>query len=258
MINIGYGKNIYQHLSDIPLEDTNIYKLYLYTNHYLQKKDHIDSDINDLFRVTIDLKKINNEMKNEILPIIFQPAIDELKNFLREIHCYLVEPNIIEVTLIFNNEELRKFSLLNKLYEKIRLIVYGRIMDIETFRIYFDPNDKVKNNKNFTFQNIYSNINNNQYGIEYDTIHGDSPPDVPLRKVKYYFLDYNHPIVFINTSNHAMAENDNNHEIWRWEYIPFVNDSPVVFGTKSRKEIDSIYKPLKQRILEFLGSVNLR
>lgn len=181
-----------------------------------------------------------------------------MKNFLREIHCYLVEPNIIEVTLIFNNEELRKFSLLNKLYEKIRLIVYGRIMDIETFRIYFDPNDKVKNNKNFTFQNIYSYINDKQYGIEYDTIHGDSPPDVPLRKVKYYFLDYSHPIVFINTSNHAMAENDNNHQIWKWEYIPFVNDSPVVFGRKSRKEIDCSYKPLKQRILEFLGSVNRR
>ena len=74
-----------------------------------------------------------------------------------------------------------------------------------------------KNNKNnsdnyFVFEGIYSG----QYGIEHDTIHLDKPP-APKRPIEYYFLDHYHPIIFINTANHAMSEHDNNHDIWKWE-----------------------------------------
>lgn len=70
--------------------------------------------------------------------------------------------------------------------------------------------------------------------------------------MKYYFIDYKHPILFINTFNHAKAENDNNYKIWKWEYIQFLKDSPVIQGTKSIKQIDSFYKSLVQKIYEFL------
>jgi hypothetical protein len=239
---------------NIPLESTNIYKLYVQIIEFMDKtKDLVDYDINEIFKVEIDESIIDNKKMGEIIPIIYQPAIDELKNFVREVHCHLIQPNVLEVTLIFNNEELRKFSLFNKIYEKIRLIIYGRIMDIESFRIYLDQ-DRMQNNNMYVFEKIYSSIDDTQYGIIYDTIHGDSPPyspppDPPKRKIKYYFIDYKHPVIFINTSNHAMAESDNNHEIWKWEYIPFLNDSPVIFGTKSRKQIESIFKPLTHRIL---------
>ena len=233
---------------NIPLESTNIYNLYLLIKEFIHKtKDFVDYDISDLFKVEIDETKIDSKIRGEIIPIIYQPAIDELRNFLREVHCYLIRPNVLEVTLIFNNEQLRKFSLFNKIYEKIRLIMYGRTMDVESFRIYLDDYDHIQKYKMYTFEDIYSNIGNNQYGIKYDTIHGDPPPNAPKRKVKYYFIDYKHPVVFINTSNHAMAESDNNHDIWKWEYIPFLKDSPVIFDTKSRKQIDNI-KPLTSRI----------
>ena len=232
---------------NIPLESTNIYKLYVQIKEFIDKtKDLVDYDIDEIFKVEIEKSIIDNKKRGEIIPIIYQPAIDELRNYVREVHCHFIRPDVLEVTLIFNNEELRKFSLFNKIYEKIRLIIYGRIMDIESFRIYLDQ-DRMQNNKLYIFEKIYSNIGNNQYGLKYDTIHGDQP-EAPKRKVKYYFIDYKHPVVFINTSNHAMAESDNNHEIWKWEYIPFLNDSPVIFGTKSRKQIDNCFKPLTHRI----------
>ncbi len=236
-----------EYSQNIPLESTNIYKLYLQIKEFIHNtKDLVDYDVNEIFKVEIDESIIDSKKREEIMPIIYQPAIDELRNFVREVHCHLIQPDVLEVTLIFNNEELRKFSLFNKIYEKIRCIIYGRIMDVESFRIYLDQ-DRIQNFKLYTFEKIYSNIGNIEYGIKYDTIHGDPPPNTPKRKVKYYFIDYKHPVVFINTSNHAMAESDNNHEIWKWEYIPFLNDSPVIFDTKSRKQIDDIFKPLTRR-----------
>ena len=102
--------------------------------------------------------------------------------------------------------------------------------------------------KYFTFEKIYSN----GYDITYDTIHGNPFP--PERKVKYYFMDYYHPIVFINTSNHAMSESDNNHDLWKWEYIPFIQSKkrPFKFGTKSRKDIDREFPSLFTRLKNFI------
>ena len=61
-----------------------------------------------------------------------------------------------------------------------------------------------------------------------DSIHGDeTPPPAPKHPIKYYFVNHQHPVVFINTSNHAMAEYDTNDRIWKWEYIPWLNDAPV-------------------------------
>jgi hypothetical protein len=34
-----------------------------------------------------------------------------------------------------------------------------------------------------------------------------------------------------------------NHEIWKWEYTCWEKDSPVVFGNKSREEIDKSFRP---------------
>jgi hypothetical protein len=90
----------------------------------------------------------------------------------------------------------------------------------------------------FIFQKIYSD----KHDLKYDTIHGDK--EITYRPIKYYFNNRKHPIVFINTSNHAMAEYDNNHQIWKWEYVPWVRRAPIKFGTKSRKELDSEYDKL--------------
>jgi hypothetical protein len=109
----------------------------------------------------------------------------------------------MEVSLLFENEQLRRHRPLNQIYELFRLLVYGREIDVESFRIKIDKEDINNNEKLFEFNNIYSD----DYGIEKDSIHGNpKPPEV---RVKHYFSNYRYPVLFIKTSNHAMAEHDN-------------------------------------------------
>ena len=219
-----------------------------------------DNRRDNIFKVKID------ENFNEFVPIIYQPAIDSLRNFVREVHCKkYANPDLttdLEVSLLFNNEALRRHKILNRIYEKMRHVFYGRVLDLETFRVHLDSDNdtlyksaNADHNKNinyngnskdgdyFIFQNIYSG----KHGIEEDTIHLDSKPHV-LHNIEYYFIDRYHPIVFINTANHAMSEHDNNHELWKWEYIPWIKKAPIKFGTKSRQEIDCLYPSLFKRI----------
>lgn len=173
-----------------------------------------------------------------IIPVIYQPAIDSWKNFVREIHCHRVNNNELEVTILFNNEHLREHAIFNPVYEWFRSLFYGRVIDVETFRIVLIK----KVAENLEFKGIYSGQNN----IEEDEIHGDktnSTGKVPIHKIKYYFVSTYHPIVFINTANHAMAEHDTNDTIWKWEYVCWEKDSPVVFGKKSREKIDKSFRP---------------
>jgi hypothetical protein len=184
----------------------------------------------------------------DLIPVIYQPAIDQLKNFVREIHCSKIAYDdkhfFIEVSIMFNNEQLRRHKVLNKFYEKFRLFFYGRIIDVESFRIYSGTTQTDK--PYFTFYKIYSE----NHGIEEDNIHGDADFSVIKRRYIYtYFADQFHPVVFINTSNHAMAEMDNNVTLWKWEYRPFDEKSPVIFGAKSRDEIDNQFMPVSARIL---------
>jgi len=61
--------------------------------------------------------------------------------------------------------------------------------------------------------------------------------------VEYFFMNGNHPVVFVNTANHALAGHDTNRRIWKWEYIPWLNGSaPIIFGNKTREEINSEFK----------------
>ena len=265
----------------VDMKSSRIYQLYEDIRNFLEDarngQDSVSGSskkVSNIFRVSL------NERLDEIVPIIYQPAIDSLKNFLREVHCAKVVGDNstagIEVTLLFNNEELREHKYLDRIYSKIRLFLYGRTRDVETFRIYIvkNMNGKPQNfmthsnvineekdnrseekrhhksNKNntdnyFVFEGIYSG----QFGIEHDTIHLDTPP-APKRPIEYYFLDHYHPIIFINTANHAMSEHDNNHDIWKWEYIPWIKKAPLKLGFKSRKDIDRRFTPWIRRILK--------
>lgn len=94
--------------------------------------------------------------------------------------------------------------------------------------------------KKFIFENIYSD--NNQ--LVEDSIHGDkTPPPAPLRRVEYFFMNGNHPVVFVNNANHALAGHDANRRIWKWEYIPWLKEAaPIIFGNKTREEINNEFK----------------
>jgi hypothetical protein len=216
------------------LEESEVYKLYemlikVQSTPYSGKKS--------IFKDTA--RKEEDNPNYTIIPVIYQPAIDSWKNFVREIHCHIVSSYELEVTILFNNENLREHATLNPIYEWFRSWFYGRVIDVETFRIILI--EKIP--ENFELKGIYSGDND----LEQDDIHGDKPDSygkVPLHKIKYYFVSTSHPIVFINTANHAMSEHDTNHSIWKWEYTCWEKDSPIIYGQKSREKIDKSFRPI--------------
>ena len=210
------------------IESSTVYQIYEMIKKKLDTPDFSKSSIFNI--ATHDDRRI--------IPVIYQPAIDSWKNFVREVYCHKCGSNEFEVTILFNNEELREHAILNKIYEWFRSLVYRRIIDVETFRIILEQEVA----ESFKFEGIYSGEND----MQQDDVHGDKPGlngNVPIRKIKYYFANTRHPIVFINTSNHAMAEHDTNHKLWKWEYIAWKKNSPIVYGEKSRQQIDRSFRP---------------
>ena len=164
------------------------------------------------------------ERDNSMIPVIYQPKIDAWENFLREVHIHKDMDDIFHITLVFQDEILRRHGILDGIYRYIRLLKYKRTADVETFSF--------KNNQLF-FGNIYSGKSN----LFEDTIHNEK--EIPA---KYFFQDDNHPVIFVNTSNHALAPHDNNHDLWKWEYVPWSKKIPIKLGTKTRQEVEDEFK----------------
>jgi hypothetical protein len=182
---------------EIDIKSSQVYLLYEDIKDFLEEARRVKGSspygtakVKNIFKVDLD------ETLDDVVPIIYQPAIDSLKNFVREVHCAKVIGNDssvdVEVSILFNNEELRRHKHFDRIYSKIRLILYGRTRDVETFRIHLakhksqedtsndvtsgendNPAEDKNNEKNnhftsddhFVFENIYSG----QYSIEYDT-----------------------------------------------------------------------------------------
>jgi len=218
---------------DIAVENTLIYRLHQYILSSMESASEIEKGT---FKINLNEDELDPKKleKSHVIPIIYQPALDSLKNYVRQVHCAEIEPNVYEISIVFNNEVLRKHKIFDGVYKFLRQIMHQRVTDIETFRIHIGgsfPDDK--NKAGCVFENIYSE----DFGIEYDSINSD-PPKANLRPLKYTHFKYHSPIIFINTSNYAMAAHDNNQDIWKWEYIPFVKDSPIEFGNLSRKQLE--------------------
>ena len=216
----------------VDITNSTIYSLY---HEIVNELEYPSKSASNIFDVQVDVQD------DRLIPVIYQPSVDALKNFVREVHCAKGPTNQdgsyeMEISLLFNNERLRQHGVLNSIYTVFRRLVYGRVMDLESFKILVrkDPaSDR------FTFEGIYSN----EEGLNADSIHGDkTPPPAPEHPIKYYFADRHHPVVFVNTSNHAMAEDDANNRIWKWEYIPWLTDAPIKLGSKTRKEIEQSFK----------------
>jgi len=214
------------------LKEYKVNEIYFMIKDEVEKLQMNQSTIrnDNIFDVDIDIKD------DEIIPVIYQPAIDARKNFIREIHSKKGTPNPdgsfdVDVSIVFENERLRKNGVLNSIYESVRRVIYRRTKDLESFKIKV-RNDVEKNA--FTFENIYSN----EHKMNDDSIHGDKKPPIPEHEIRYYFMNHKHPIVFVNTSNHAMAEHDANNRLWKWEYACVTKKSPVYFGNKSKDELD--------------------
>lgn len=164
------------------------------------------------------------------MPVIYQPKIDAWKNFLREINVHK-DSGRYEITLVFEGEKLREHAIFDILYRYFRWAWYGRTKDIETFYVDGDS-------ANFTFPGIYSEDET----LFNDDVHCDKKEPVVERKINYHYQDKNHPIVFVNTSNHAMAPHDNNHDFWKWEYIAWKKDTPIKTGDKTKEKTKEEYE----------------
>lgn len=223
------------------IESTQVYRIY---QSIIDLVDSVDTHLSEGSSKTLFRSRV--EKLDRVVPVIYQPAVDSLDNFLRDIHCsYITDSDNgmadIQVSLIFNNEQLRKFALADGLYRWWRKLWYGRTIDIETFTIHFVKDAQDSNY--FVFQGIYSG----EYDLQYDTIHLDNETEEnssPRRKIGFYFNNHYHPMVFVNTSNHAMAGHDNNGRLWKWEYIPWVKGSPVKYGSNSRSELNRQFRSI--------------
>ncbi len=213
------------------ITNSSIYSLYQLI---VNELEHPSLDPNNIFDAQVPVQD------DRVIPVIYQPSVDALKNFVREVHCAKGPTNsdgsyAVEVSILFNNERLRQHGVLNSIYAVVRRLLYGRLMDLESFRILMGKDEA---SDRFTFAGIYSN----KEEMNADSIHGDQTLPVPEHSIKYYFANRNHPVVFINTSNHAMAEHDANDRIWKWEYIPWLDDAPIKLGSMTRREIEQSLK----------------
>lgn len=186
--------------------------------------------------------EVGVEPDERIIPVIYQPDVDGWANFLRRVHWEWDDD--LNLTLVFQDEELRRLWIFDNIYRWFRRHWYGRIKDIESFKIIL----KNKTPRFFKFEGIYSGEQNN---IKKDDVHENRSwgglVSVPPHEIKYYFDSLQHPIVFVNTSNHALAHRDNNHNLWKWEYVPWETNTPIITGEKSRKKVeDEIKKEAKK------------
>ncbi|MCV0430647.1 hypothetical protein [Nitrosopumilus sp.] len=219
------GVKIWMRKGTGDIKSSEIYKLYLDIQKPRPITKFFESDV---------------PKNSDVLPVIYQPRIDAWKNFLREVHVHPLSDKDFEVTLVFNDEILRAHGPLDAIYRGLRVLIHKRIQDVETFCMHFDE-------PHFKFPGIYSDGKT----IFEDDIHGhkteDHPDGVPHVPIKYYFQSENHPVVFVNTSNHAMAQGDNNHDFWKWEYIPWTQNIPIIKKGLSREQVDDSFRIIKSK-----------
>ncbi len=207
---------------------------------------HLFRDIENKLKSSgsiINIDDVDKETDDRLMmPVIVQPSTDGWKNYVRQVHCIELNDSEYEITLVFNDEHLRKHSILESFYRFLRPYLYGRLTDLESFRVIREGNAA----SYCVFPGIYSGKSN----IMEDSIHGDREwflRKAPRRRVKYHYSNTMHPIVFINSANHAIAELDNNQTLWKWEFVSWKPDSPIVYGNKSRKDIEELVKNLDEK-----------
>ena len=179
---------------------------------------------------------IDTEHEEQIFPAIYQPRVDTHNNYIRSIFWHK-KKNQIEFSLVFNDEELNNAWFFDFIYRHIRRWKYGRIKDLESFSIILDNQKPVS----LRFPGIYSNDDD----LKNDSTHGDKEhfgKKTHPHNIEYFYADTNHPVIFVNTSNHAMAESDNNPQFWKWEYAGWEKDTPLVVGGGSKEAADAMLK----------------
>jgi hypothetical protein len=146
---------------------------------------------------------------------------------------------------VFKNETLREHKVFDTLYRLIRRLIYGRIVDIETFYVHVSEG-KVADY--CLFPKIYSDDNT----LQADDVHLDTTTPYPEHPIIKWgtLTDLSPkniaPIIYVNTSNHAMATHDTNQTLQKTLYTP--TDKHLTVGFLTRKQVEKKYK--KNRSIE--------
>ncbi len=184
---------------------------------------------------------VETDHNEQIFPVIYPPRVDTHNNYIRSIFWERRQDEIV-FSVVFNDEELNRAWFLDYIYRHFRRWKYGRIKDLESFNIILQNQKPVK----LKFPGIYSNDED----LKADSTHGDKEgllSSAPERDMLYFYSDQNHPVIFVNTSNHAMAEKDNNPQFWKWEYVAWGKDTPLVSGGGSKETVDAMLREMAMR-----------
>lgn len=211
--------------------------------HVPQELVEIHNEILQRFGVSQDSEIFNVDTihKEDIFPVIYQPRVDTHNNYVRSIFWEKKQGEIV-FSLIFNDEELNRTWFLDYIYRHFRRWKYGRTKDLESFSVLLQNQKPVA----LKFPGIYSNDDD----LNADSTHGDNDgwfSRAPARDIKSYYSDENHPVIFINTSNHAMGEKDNNPQFWKWEYVAWEKDTPLVSGGGSKETVNAMLQEQAMR-----------
>jgi hypothetical protein len=200
-----------------------------------------------------------------VLPVISQVTDDTFNNGLIAIYYgeRVFEGSgdyLQEITLVFKDEHLRKHKYLDVFYRLVRRLLYGRIVDIETFYVHITGGKA----DYCLFPKIYSGNND----IHADRAHLDNKPPYPKRPIIKWATNtanatngndddlvgedtfcYLFPYIYVNTSNHAMATHDTNLGLPKTLYQPNPkksrwqrNNSGLKINFLTRSQVDKKYK----------------
>lgn len=186
---------------------------------------------NQHFRA-IGFEKKQITLSGSIQPVIYHPARDlrgeRIRNYIQEIHLApSVNNDKILVTIVYNDERLRENAWLDWTYRIFRKFRHGRTFDVESFSIVLEDGLPTK----FDFADIYSKNDK----LENDSTHYNK---CAINIDHFFSNQRRRPIIFINTSNHAMAGIDANDNKWKIEYRIWEKECPIYFGANTRCEIE--------------------
>jgi hypothetical protein len=137
-------------------------------------------------------------------------------------------------------------SLLYNIVRRIRDYCRIDLTDIETFKIILDSNHP----KFFVFEGIYSNTD----WITNDSTHKDGfslfSKRAPMHEIELFFGNNNISILFVNTSNHALSEHDNNGKLWKFEFVADEEDCSILMGSVSRENLEHTFQSKYEIIYE--------
>ncbi len=133
-------------------------------------------------------------------------------------------------------------SILDRMYDALRLATWGRIEDLETFFIVVDKQTWASERLSFIELWMYYEYYGDYYSVDIEPCYsGDETWNAFIgphlrAKITTFMKYYQHPILYVNVWNHAIGEEDNNPSIAKTKHDTWLN-----YTTGSRMDAENDY-----------------